>query len=283
MFLSGGGTIQREKPYFVLTAILQQVIDLAGSERVAMSGVEGSSLIEAQSINLSLTLLGDVLSALSKYHRAAARSPGGGSSPAGRGGGGPDGDKPFVPYRNSKLTYLLKDSLGGNCKTLMICAVRAAPACFQQTMMSLRYRKGAGGGWGGAAARRVGVWGQEPDILFDILTFAGTWEAHFQVADGARENKQKLSMVVSPSVGCLISTDSLSSPSPIPLFSTSRYAGRARDIKNVPHRVLEGAGGSREGLGGASLRGTVGEIERLRSQLVETTAVRLCFSCSTYQ
>lgn len=47
-------------------------------------------------------------------------------------------DRPFVPYRNSKLTYLLKDSLGGNCKTLMICAVRAAPACFQQTMMSLR-------------------------------------------------------------------------------------------------------------------------------------------------
>lgn len=45
----------------------------------------------------------------------------------------------------------------------------------------------------------------------------------------------------------------------------------------MPHRVLEGAGGSREGHGGASLRGTVGEIERLRSQLVETTAVRFVF------
>lgn len=95
-----------------------------------MSGVEGSSLVEAQNINLSLTLLGDVLSALSKYHRAAARSTGGAAGAA--------AEKPFVPYRNSKLTYLLKDSLGGNCKTLMICAVRAAPACFQQTMMSLR-------------------------------------------------------------------------------------------------------------------------------------------------
>lgn len=92
-----------------------------------MSGVEGSSLVEAQNINLSLTLLGDVLNALSKYHRAAARVTGGVAA-----------EKPFVPYRNSKLTYLLKDSLGGNCKTLMICAVRAAPACFQQTMMSLR-------------------------------------------------------------------------------------------------------------------------------------------------
>lgn len=115
-----------------------------------MSEVEGSSLVEAQNINLSLTLLGDVLSALSKYHRAAARSSSTSAAAAGGGGtaavggavgvgGGGGADKPFVPYRNSKLTYLLKDSLGGNCKTLMICAARAAPACFQQTMMSLRY------------------------------------------------------------------------------------------------------------------------------------------------
>lgn len=131
-----------------------------------MSEVEGSSLVEAQNINLSLTLLGDVLSALSKYHRATARSSssaaaaaaggggGGGVASVGGGGGGPVDavgvggvDKPFIPYRNSKLTYLLKDSLGGNCKTLMICAVRAAPACFQQTMMSLRYTRTS---WGSA-------------------------------------------------------------------------------------------------------------------------------------
>lgn len=104
-----------------------------------MSGVEGSSLVEAQNINLSLTLLGDVLSALSKYHRAAARSSAGGAAAGSAAAAAAVGEKPFVPYRNSKLTYLLKDSLGGNCKTLMICAVRAAPACFQQTMMSLRY------------------------------------------------------------------------------------------------------------------------------------------------
>lgn len=124
-----------------------KLIDLAGSERVSMSEVKGSSLVEAQNINLSLTLLGDVLNSLSKYHRASARSSSAGGAegagsafgapPAG-GGRGAVGEKPFVPYRNSKLTYLLKDSLGGNCKTLMVCAVRAAPACFQQTMMSLR-------------------------------------------------------------------------------------------------------------------------------------------------
>lgn len=54
----------------------------------------------------------------------------------------------------------------------------------------------------------------------------------------------------------------------------SRYAGRARDIKNVPHRVLDGGTGA-AGQGGTSLRGTVGEIERMRLQLFQTTAVRI--------
>ncbi|CAM9449629.1 unnamed protein product, partial [Ectocarpus sp. 13 AM-2016] len=198
----GGGGGRRRSIVECVSIGKIQLIDLAGSERVSMSEVEGSSLVEAQNINLSLTLLGDVLNSLSKYHRASARSSSaGGVEGAGlssgappAGGGRAVGEKPFVPYRNSKLTYLLKDSLGGNCKTLMVCAVRAAPACFQQTMMSLR------------------------------------------------------------------------------------YAGRARDIKNVPHRVLEeggGGGGAGRGGGGGSgtsLRGTVDEIENLRTKLVETTA-----------
>ncbi|KAG5186920.1 P-loop containing nucleoside triphosphate hydrolase protein [Tribonema minus] len=89
-----------------------QLIDLAGSERVGLSGAEGSVLAEAQSINLSLSLLGDVLSALSKYHRAVSK------------GLASATERPFIPYRNSKLTHLLKDSLGGNCKTLMVCCIR---------------------------------------------------------------------------------------------------------------------------------------------------------------
>lgn len=116
-----------------------------------MSGVKGSSLVEAQNINLSLSLLGNVLNALSKFHRARSYpSPTDGviesnqagdaepASPPRRGLASSAVDRPFIPYRDSKLTHLLKDSLGGNCKTLMVCAVRTAPACFQQTMMSLR-------------------------------------------------------------------------------------------------------------------------------------------------
>lgn len=78
-------------------------MDLAGSERVGKSGAEGSRLREAQHINKSLSALGDVIAAL--------RSRQG-----------------HVPFRNSKLTYLLQDSLSGDSKTLMVVQVRACGA-----------------------------------------------------------------------------------------------------------------------------------------------------------
>ena len=74
------------------------LVDLAGSERVGRSGAEGSRLREAQYINRSLSALGDVIYAL--------RSRQG-----------------HVPFRNSKLTYLLQDSLSGDSKTLMMVQV----------------------------------------------------------------------------------------------------------------------------------------------------------------
>lgn len=77
------------------------LVDLAGSERVGKSGAEGSRLREAQHINKSLSALGDVIAAL--------RSRQG-----------------HVPFRNSKLTYLLQDSLSGDSKTLMVVQVRTS-------------------------------------------------------------------------------------------------------------------------------------------------------------
>lgn len=88
------------------------LVDLAGSERVGKSGAEGSRLREAQHINKSLSALGDVIAAL--------RSRQG-----------------HVPFRNSKLTYLLQDSLSGDSKTLMVVQVRtsgrARPAARPET------------------------------------------------------------------------------------------------------------------------------------------------------
>ncbi|XP_015963474.1 kinesin-like protein KIN-14I isoform X1 [Arachis duranensis] len=89
-------------------------VDLAGSERVKKSGSEGSQLKEAQSINKSLSALGDVISALSS--------------------GGQ-----HIPYRNHKLTMLMSDSLGGNAKTLMFVNVSPAQSSLDETHNSLMY------------------------------------------------------------------------------------------------------------------------------------------------
>ena len=92
------------------------LVDLAGSERLSQSKVEGARLKETQNINRSLSCLGDVIGAL---------------------GQGKDGG--HIPYRNSKLTYLLQFSLGGNSKTLMFCMVSPLQAHLAETLTSLRF------------------------------------------------------------------------------------------------------------------------------------------------
>ncbi len=109
------------------------LVDLAGSERLGLSQADGARMEETQNINSSLSALGDVLSALSKnaaLMHAASRS----STPSKR---PPVLER--VPYRNSKLTHMLKDSLGGNSKTVMITTVRTGGEYFGQTSVSLEW------------------------------------------------------------------------------------------------------------------------------------------------
>ncbi|XP_059504836.1 kinesin-like protein KIF28 [Stegostoma tigrinum] len=95
------------------------LVDLAGSERQKFSGSEGDRLREGTAINLSLTTLGNVISALAEI---AMRK-----------------KVLHVPYRNSTLTKLLQSALGGNSKTRMIATVSPADICYEETLSTLRY------------------------------------------------------------------------------------------------------------------------------------------------
>ncbi|KAH9991622.1 hypothetical protein BJV74DRAFT_877977 [Russula compacta] len=100
------------------------LVDLAGSERANSTGATGQRLKEGANINKSLTTLGKVISSLA----AASASDGKKGKKKG---------EEFVPYRDSVLTWLLKDSLGGNSKTAMIAAI--SPADYEETLSTLRY------------------------------------------------------------------------------------------------------------------------------------------------
>uniref|UniRef100_A0A8C7HTJ2 Kinesin family member 13B n=1 Tax=Oncorhynchus kisutch TaxID=8019 RepID=A0A8C7HTJ2_ONCKI len=96
------------------------LVDLAGSERAAKTGATGERMKEGSNINKSLSTLGLVISALADQ------------------GAGKNKTK-FVPYRDSVLTWLLKDSLGGNSRTAMVATVSPAGDNYDETLSTLRY------------------------------------------------------------------------------------------------------------------------------------------------
>lgn len=93
------------------------LIDLAGSERGTVTENRGLRLMEGAKINRSLLALANCINALGDKNKKGF----------------------FVPYRDSKLTRLLKDSLGGNCKTVMIANISPASAQFEETINTLKY------------------------------------------------------------------------------------------------------------------------------------------------
>ncbi|XP_069825100.1 kinesin-like protein KIF14 isoform X2 [Dendropsophus ebraccatus] len=99
------------------------LVDLAGSERCTSAKTSGDRLKEGVSINKSLLTLGKVISALSESSQMKK--------------------KVFIPYRESVLTWLLKESLGGNSKTAMIATVSPAISNVEETLSTLRYAKQA--------------------------------------------------------------------------------------------------------------------------------------------
>ena len=102
-----------------------RLVDLAGSERAKSTEATGARLREGSNINKSLTTLGRVIAALADPRHGRIHNGGKGRS------------KDVVPYRDSILTWLLKDSLGGNSKTAMIACI--APSDYDETLSTLRY------------------------------------------------------------------------------------------------------------------------------------------------
>ncbi|XP_047296220.1 kinesin-like protein KIF16B isoform X11 [Homo sapiens] len=102
------------------------LVDLAGSERADATGATGVRLKEGGNINKSLVTLGNVISALADLSQDAANTLA-------------KKKQVFVPYRDSVLTWLLKDSLGGNSKTIMIATISPADVNYGETLSTLRY------------------------------------------------------------------------------------------------------------------------------------------------
>lgn len=103
------------------------LVDLAGSERANATGATGERLKEGAHINKSLVTLGSVISALAEQSTAQSAT-----SKALK-------KNAYIPYRDSVLTWLLKDSLGGNSKTIMIAAISPADCNYSETLSTLRY------------------------------------------------------------------------------------------------------------------------------------------------
>lgn len=101
------------------------LVDLAGSERATSTGATGARLKEGAEINRSLSTLGRVIAALADLSTGKKRN------------------VSMVPYRDSVLTWLLKDSLGGNSMTAMIAAISPADINFEETLSTLRYANSA--------------------------------------------------------------------------------------------------------------------------------------------
>ncbi|XP_037234516.1 kinesin-like protein KIF1B isoform X20 [Falco biarmicus] len=102
------------------------LVDLAGSERADSTGAKGTRLKEGANINKSLTTLGKVISALAEVDNCTNKSK-------------KKKKTDFIPYRDSVLTWLLRENLGGNSRTAMVAALSPADINYDETLSTLRY------------------------------------------------------------------------------------------------------------------------------------------------
>jgi len=108
----------RDKESEIVRTSKFHLVDLAGSERISKTGVKGKTLKESKHINLSLTYLEQVIIALHDREH---------------------GERAHVPYRNSLMTTILRDSLGGNCKTILVATLSSDTDHLEETISTCRF------------------------------------------------------------------------------------------------------------------------------------------------
>jgi hypothetical protein len=115
-------TFEEGRPKEKISVI--NLVDLAGSEKAGQTGATGDRLKEGCAINKSLSVLGKVISVLADKAMGKAKNE-------------------VVPYRDAALTRILQTALGGNSKTIMICAISPSFMNYEETLSTLRYAERA--------------------------------------------------------------------------------------------------------------------------------------------
>ncbi|RMZ52520.1 hypothetical protein APUTEX25_003663 [Auxenochlorella protothecoides] len=179
------------------------LIDLAGSERIGKSGAEGQQLVEAQHINKSLSALGNVM------HALASKSA-------------------HIPFRDSKLTQLLQDSLAGQAKTMMFVHVAPEASSLSETLSTLNFGKGVTEITLGAARKNT-----EPGAVFEARDAAGRHEREAAAARVALAERSARCQELEGEVEALH----------LALAAANRMAAEGRAAAAAERSGGEGAGG----------------------------------------
>uniref|UniRef100_A0A3B3RH97 plus-end-directed kinesin ATPase n=1 Tax=Paramormyrops kingsleyae TaxID=1676925 RepID=A0A3B3RH97_9TELE len=204
------------------------LVDLAGSERADSTGAKGTRLKEGANINKSLTTLGKVISALAENKKKKKV-------------------ESFIPYRDSVLTWLLRENLGGNSRTAMVAALSPADINYDETLSTLRYADRA------KQIRCNAVINEDPNNRL------------------VRELKEEVSrlkeLLYSQGLGDIIEmTNAMTGMSPSP--SLSALSSRAGSIGNLHERIMF-APGSEEAIE------RLKETEKIIAELNETWEEKL--------
>ncbi|MBN3295575.1 KIF1B protein, partial [Amia calva] len=198
------------------------LVDLAGSERADSTGAKGTRLKEGANINKSLTTLGKVISALAEVNKKKKKV------------------ESFIPYRDSVLTWLLRENLGGNSRTAMVAALSPADINYDETLSTLRYADRAKQIRCNAVInedpnnRLVRELKEEVSRLKDLLYSQGLGDIIENLSDFKNNNNNRQAVNQRGDLSTVTNAMTGMSPSP----SLSALSSRAGSINSLHDRIM---------------------------------------------